>query len=96
MLRKALVARVQHEDVVKAWTGLARLVAIMLAFVVVSQKLDDATLANRTVRAFFYHATDLVPQRCQPRDLVVDIGQVSPGDDIGLGAEPVGLVGQVE
>jgi len=57
---------------------------------------DHAAIADAPVLAFADHARHLRPQRREPRDLAVDVGQVGAGDHVGLGTGAVRLVGQVQ
>lgn len=67
----------------------------MSALTVISQHLDDPALGDPTVRTFVGHPRHLGPQRGEPRDLAVDLGEVPACDAVGemagrlrLGREP--------
>ncbi len=42
------------------------------------------------------HGLDLLPEPGEPRDPVVDVGEVLAGDGVGLAAGAVGLPGEVK
>ncbi len=76
-----------------SWHSLMRLVQ---AGVVVAEHLDDAAFGDTAVLAFLDHALDLAAQGGEAGDLLVDIGEMQPGDRIDITAGAVRLVGEIE
>lgn len=62
----------------------------------VGQHLDDPAFPNLAACALVEHGLNLRPEPRQPGDPVVDVGEVVPGDDVGLGAGPLGMGSEIE
>ena len=62
----------------------------------IGQHLNDAAFPDVAARALLDHGLHLLPEAGQPRDPVVDVGEVLSGDGVRLPAGPVGMAGQVE
>ena len=62
----------------------------------VAQNFDHPALGDPAARALHEHAFEFRLEGRQPREAAFDFGELRPGDGIGCGTGPVGLIRQAE
>lgn len=74
----------------------ARSMHVIAALAMVSENLDDAAFADFTMAALVHHALQLRAQSLKSCDALVDLGQMSPGDAVGIVAGTLGFFAQLQ